>query len=226
MMAPTLGWWLLDDEPLAASLRGVRTIDDLLSPEIASKVAAARSAERLHELLVLARLDPSDDELWRTVLAAEPEEDQREVAAAARFSLILADEAVGLGALSAPVPFVDQLFGAAGWLSTLTAQLLYGHRPGHWSSTHLSDCAEAVRACAAWLPGGFIAGDAAQSFRDELVATSTRLQRSIAPVAEVASARSGVPVEELEASLRASLVDLLRIMESVDRNQTLWVLHD
>jgi hypothetical protein len=225
-MATTLGWWLLDDEPLAAALRGVHSMNDLLSPEIATTVESVRSEPRLRELLVLARLDPADDDLWRTVRAARPEDDQWEHAAASRLALLFANEATGLGLLSAPVRIVDELFGAAGWLSTSTAHLLYGLSPVGWSSRHLRGSAEAIRACAAWFPGGFISGEAARTFRQELVATSARLRDSIAPVAERVSDLSGVPAEELSSSLELSIEELQRTMGSAEPGRTIWVLSD
>ncbi|OWY61221.1 hypothetical protein B7486_64935, partial [cyanobacterium TDX16] len=195
-------------------------------PGIATAVDSVPSDQRLRELLVLAGLDPSDDDLWRAVLAARPEDDQREHAAAARLARLLADQAAPLGLLSAPVRIVDELFGAAGWLSTSTAHLLYGLPPSRWSSTHLRDSAEAFRACSAWFPGGFISGEAAQTFRQELVATSARLHHTIPSVAERVSDLSGVPPEELSASLEASIQELQRTMGSGGSGHTIWVLSD
>ncbi|MFP4514089.1 MAG: hypothetical protein ACLFRV_14190 [Acidimicrobiales bacterium] len=217
--------WQFPLQDARSALQNVRSVDALVHDSVGERVARIRSRESCHDLLVLARLAPDDDETWDEVLHPRADDFGIERAAAGRLTALLADlsEVLGDGG-KVPPQFLEEVMSRAGWADSEVSQFLRGRRlPTLLRDEHLVP-GDVVDRCEMWLPGGWLLGGEARSWAHQVDVESDRLERAMDESAEFIAMQAQMDHQQVREQLREGLASLSASYR--EASGIVWILQD
>lgn len=224
-MAVVHSSWLVDLGEARAALSGLDILEDLLSPSVTARVEAIRADPSRARLLVLARLDPADDETWREVLGPPHDEYGLERSAGARLVTLLTSASREAGEFRSPWAIELHLAGA-GW-DPSTIELCLRGRPLYGLFTSLAPpLSDGVLRCRNQLVGGWLDETTATGLIDGLDRMAATLARIRSDILQILATTTGLNVGAFDATLATLHDDLRSMLSKPDADHALWIIQD
>jgi hypothetical protein len=218
--------WRFRISEAAAALGGRSSLDDLLDGALTDAIKRTRLDPSKKEHLILARLDPNDDEEWGGVLAPSPSDYGLQQAGAARLILVLIDMALpGSGIRGSPF-LVEHLLKAAGGDDARANLAVRGRRLVTFFETHANWLASVAIECQHWLAGGWLDEPTAAALLEDLDRDTFALEAGVSQVAAAKSEPMQQSTAALETMIRDRLSDLRAMLTQAEPDVSLWIIED
>jgi hypothetical protein len=218
--------WRVDVLRAASTLQHLSSSEDLLGPEVTALAERVRADPERHFLLVMLRLDPTDDEAWTAVLEPRRDDAGYEVAAAERLMLLLVRVCVEAAGIRSPPSYLASHLAASGWSRERVELAIHGKPISSFLAQVAPGLRDIVSQSSPWLTGGWLDGPTAAGLRSDLQRDLPSLQDRIADTAAQQSSQSGLEPAWHEETLRAALGDLTLMLAQPTDGQAIWIIED
>jgi hypothetical protein len=208
------------------TLRSISSLDDLLKPSVTEEVERIRTDPRRADHLVLARLDPSDDEEWGVVLAPSAFDYGREQAGAARLVLVLVNLCVPVGGIQSSSFLVEEILKTAGWDDGRRDVVVRGARLVTFFENHTPWLAPVARECRDWLQGGWLDQPTAAKLKENLDRDMAVFEANAEQVAAKWAEGMFRSPSELETMIHSGLTDTRAMLMHAEPGSALWIIED
>lgn len=218
--------WRVNVGRARGELENLSTLADLLAPTVTERMRRVGEDPRLAHVLVMARLDPSDQDSWTQDLRPSSEDFGFQRSGAARLTVLLANVAEDASGLNAPPEFIERHLEAVGWARKRIDLCVRGRPVPGLFELLAPRLVDVVAECRPWLVGGWLDHPTALELGRDLTDAAGALGRSRDEVARALASGTGLSVDDVAALLREGLADLGLMLSESDPASVLWIIQD
>ena len=218
--------WRFGIMAASEALTDTSTIDEILGPAVTETAERTRFDPARREQLALAGLEPSDVELWDTILTPSADDYGRERAVAARLMLVLIDQSVSAGGLRESAFIVEETLKAMGWSEERRRLAIYGVHLEGFFENQTPWLAAVARECRHWLQGGWLDEGVAAILEDQISRDETEIDEAIPSVASSLAGPTYTTEADISRRAKKGLQRLRQMLLTADRDVALWIIQD